>query len=77
MNQKILIGVLVVVLLAGVTLVVVHHHKASATSEDLAQTSVPLTSFCRKLLLMRPKGTSLRPKKPMLRLSATIRIMKK
>lgn len=62
MNQKILIGVLVVILLAGGTLVVVHHHKASATSEDSAQTAVPVNQLLQEAAVYETQGDKLKAK---------------
>jgi lipoprotein-anchoring transpeptidase ErfK/SrfK len=62
MNRKILIGILVVIVLSGVTIAVVHHHKASAASEDSAQTSVPVNQLLQEATVYETQGDKLKAK---------------
>ena len=44
------------------TLVVVHHHKASATSEDSAQTAVPVNQLLQEAAVYETQGDKLKAK---------------
>jgi lipoprotein-anchoring transpeptidase ErfK/SrfK len=62
MNHKILIGILVVIVLAGVGFAVVHHHKASVALEDSSQTSVPVNQLLQEATVYETQGDKLKAK---------------
>ena len=62
MNQKVLIGVIVAIVLAAGAFVVVHHHKASAASKDPEETSVPVNQLLAQAAKDEAQGDKLKAK---------------
>jgi lipoprotein-anchoring transpeptidase ErfK/SrfK len=62
MNQKILIGMIAVIVLAAGTIVVLHHHKGTSTSKDSEETSVPVNQLLREASKYETEGDKLKAK---------------
>jgi len=62
MNNKILIGILVIIALATATIVAVRHHKASAALKDSPETSLPVNQILQEAAQYENQGDKLKAK---------------
>ncbi len=62
MNQKIIIGIITAIVLAGGTIVVLHHNKAAAASKDSEETSVPVNQLLAEAAKYEAEGDKLKAK---------------
>ena len=62
MNQKILIGILVVIVLAAVSFVAVQHHKSSVSLKDSSETSVSVNQLLQEASQYEARGDKLKAK---------------
>ena len=62
MNQKILIGILVVIVLAAVSFVAVQHHKSSVSLKDSSETSVSVNQLLQEASQYEARGDKFKAK---------------
>ncbi|MBF0505028.1 MAG: L,D-transpeptidase family protein [Candidatus Omnitrophica bacterium] len=62
MNQKILIGILVAILLAALTFVALRHHNASASLKDSPETALPVNQLLQEAAQYETQGDKLKAK---------------